>query len=215
MFVLIHAMFPEIVLCAAACVLFLMGVSLRPVVRRAAPVLALAALVVALLSQRSMFTGAGSLADRMHTVQVFEFARYIKILSAVIGILLIMLAWPDDPRGLGGPAIEWGAEAGEFFALALLALAGLFMVASANDFMLLFLGIELASIPTYIMVSISRPLAVAQEAGVKYFFLGAMASALLLFGLTYLYGTTGTTRLDLIAQRVTPLTGLSAWQLLA
>ena len=75
----------------------------------------------------------------------------------------------------------------------LLASPGLMLVSGANDIILLFLGIELASIPTYIMVSISRPLPVAQEAGVKYFFLGAMAAAVMLFGFSYLYGTTGMT----------------------
>ena len=75
----------------------------------------------------------------------------------------------------------------------LLSISGIFLVAGANDIILLFLGIELASIPTYIMVSISRPMPAAQEAGVKYFFLGAMAAAMMLFGFSYLYGTTGTT----------------------
>jgi NADH-quinone oxidoreductase subunit N len=212
---LIHAMFPEIILCAMACLLFLMGVSRWPVVRRAVPVLALLALVIALVSQFSMFAGSGSLSDAKHTVQVYEFGRYIKLLSAVIGILLVMLAWPDEPSGTGGPAIEWGAEAGEFFALMLLSLAGLFIVAGANDIMLLFLGIELASIPTYIMVSISRPLAVAQEAGVKYFFLGAMAAAILLFGFSYLYGASGTTKLDAIQAAMNPTAGFTPWETLA
>ena len=108
-----------------------------------------------------------------------------------------------------------GAEAGEFFALMLLSIAGLFIVAGANDFMLLFLGIELASIPTYIMVSISRPLAVAQEAGVKYFFLGAMAAAVMLFGFSYLYGATGTTKLDQIQAAMSPATGFTPWETLA
>ena len=102
---------------------------------------------------------------------------------------------PATPKPPRGPAHDFGQEACEFYALMLLSIAGIFLVAGANDIMLLFLGIELASIPTYIMVSISRPLAVAQEAGVKYFFLGAMAAALMLFGFSYLYGTTGTTRL--------------------
>ena len=87
--------------------------------------------------------------------------------------------------------MNFGQDAGEFFGLMLLSLTGVFLVAGANDIILLFLGIELASIPTYIMVCISRPLPVAQEAGVKYFFLGAMAAAVMLFGFSYLYGTTG------------------------
>ena len=68
------------------------------------------------------------------------------------------------------------------------------------------------------MVSISRPLPVAQEAGVKYFFLGAMAAALLLFGFSYLYGTTGSISLAGSAPNIAPSglgTGESAWQLFA
>jgi NADH-quinone oxidoreductase subunit N len=213
---LLVAMFPEIVLCAAACVLMLMGVSMKGSVRRAAPVIAIVALVIAGVSQLAMFVGnAGHVDSQWNAVRVFEFARYIKILSSGIGVLLVLLAWPSDRDGVRGPAHDVGFEASEFYSLMLLSIAGIYIVAGANDIMLLFLGIELASIPTYIMVSISRPLAVAQEAGVKYFFLGAMAAALLLFGLSYLYGTTGTTRLDVIEQHAQAITGLSSWQLLA
>jgi NADH-quinone oxidoreductase subunit N len=213
---LLRAMLPEIVLCAAACVLILMGVSRKAGMRRLAPVLAVAALIFAGISQLSMFAGnAPRIDERWNSVHVFEFARYIKILASAIGVLLVLLAWPGNREATGGPAHDFGQEAGEFFGLMLLSIAGIFLVAGANDIMLLFLGIELASIPTYIMVSISRPLAVAQEAGVKYFFLGAMAAALLLFGLSYLYGTTGTTRLDLIAGSIHVETGLSSWQILA
>src|SRR6202453_3185824 len=132
-----------------------------------------------------------------------------------MGVLFVLLIWPSNRDATGGPAHYYGYEAAEFFGLMLLSIAGIFIIASANDIMLLFLGFELASIPTYIMVSISRPQSAAHEAGVKYFFLGAMASALFLFGLAYLYGTTGTTRLDLITQAASPMTGLSAWQTLA
>src|SRR2546421_11782505 len=103
----------------------------------------------------------------------------------------------------------------------LLSIAGVFLVAGANDIILLFLGIELASIPTYIMVSISRPIPAAQEAGVKYFFLGAMAAAVMLFGFSYLYGTTGTTSITELTQMFRTArpnaqgSALGPWQLLA
>src|SRR5207244_2097248 len=147
--------------------------------------------------------------------------QYIKLLSAGVGILFVLMAWPTDARATGNSALNFGTEAGEFFALMLLSIAGIFVVAGANDIILLFLGLELASIPTYIMVSISRPIAAAQEAGVKYFFLGAMAAALMLFGFSYLYGTTGRIHLDEIAQLLSqhenaaapPI--LTAWQHLA
>lgn len=209
-------MLPEIVLSAVACVLLLMGVSMRPAVRRLCPVLAIAALVAAGITQLSAVAGNHPIVDsRWNTVRVYEFARYIKLLSCAIGILLVLLAWPSNKQANGGPAHQLGAEVGEFFAFMLLSIAGIFIVAGANDIMLLFLGLELASIPTYIMVSISRPLAASREAGVKYFFLGAMAAALMLFGFSYLYGTTGTTQLDAIATIITARQGLSAWQMLA
>jgi len=137
--------------------------------------------------------------DGQHSLAVGGMATYIKLITAGMGILFVLLAWPSNSDATGNVAIEYGFETGEFFGLMLLALAGVFLVASANDTMLLFLGIELASLPTYIMVSMSRPLPMAQEAGVKYFFLGAMSAAIMLFGFSYLYGATGTTRLDLIA----------------
>jgi NADH-quinone oxidoreductase subunit N len=213
---LLRAMLPEIVLCAVACVLMLMGVSQSGATRRFAPVLAIAALLFAAISQLAMFAGNAPRFDlKWNTVHVYEFARYIKLLSSAVGIMLVLLAWPSDREGTRGPAHNLGQEAAEFYGLMLLSLAGIFFVAGANDLMLLFLGIELASIPTYIMVSISRPLAVAQEAGVKYFFLGAMAAAILLFGLSYLYGITGTTRLDLIAAGAHPEMPMGSWLTLA
>src|SRR6185437_5069303 len=115
----------------------------------------------------------------------------------------------------GNAALDVGHEVGEFFALMLLSISGIFFVASANDIVLLFMGIELASIPTYIMVSISRPLPVAQEAGVKYFFLGAMAAAIMLFGFSYLYGTTGYTKLTDIAASMQQHGLNQPWQIMA
>src|SRR5205807_6800402 len=125
------------------------------------------------------------------------------------------LAWPSDAQATGNSALQFGTEAAEFFALMLLSIAGIFLVAGANDLILLFLGIELASIPTYIMVSISRPLPVAQEAGVKYFFLGAMSAAVMLFGFSYLYGTTGQTKLTDIQSVIDLHKEGNAWQILA
>jgi len=81
---------------------------------------------------------------------------------------------------------------GEFYAFLLLSLTGVMLCCSANDLIWLFLALELTSLPTYIMVAMSRPAKKAQEAAVKYFFLGAMASALFLYGFALLYGSTGT-----------------------
>jgi NADH-quinone oxidoreductase subunit N len=220
--VLLSAMLPEIILCAVACVLILLGVSTKTLSRRLAGELALLTMVVVFLIQ--FFTtrdpNSQPIIDQWGTVHIFHFGQYIKLLAAGVGILLVLLNMPTNADGTGGSASNFGNDTGEFFGLLLLSLAGLFIVASANDIILLFLGIELASIPTYIMVSMSRPLPVAQEAGVKYFFLGTMSAAVMLFGFSYLYGTTGSTSLDTIGTQLANVSApgradLSHWQLLA
>jgi NADH-quinone oxidoreductase subunit N len=225
---LLNPMLPELLLVTVACALFLLGISRKPAIRKLAPAIALAALLVALGIQATRINSSTT-PDDWNTVQTSSFVQYIKFIAAAVGSMLVLLAWPNNADGTANPSIDYGEETAEFFGLMLLALAGLFLAAEANDIMLLFLGIELASIPTYIMVSVSRPLPVAQEAGVKYFFLGAMAAAVLLFGFSYLFGVTGTTTLfgtalhPGIAQSFSNSRGLlapsgagwSSWQLLA
>ncbi len=205
--VLWTAMLPEIILAGAACVLFLLGMSNRVFARRIASEIALLAVIVVFVIQ-CFHTSLSVDPARQNIPQmdpgaavlIQPFSQYIKLITAGVGILLVLLNMPTNRLATGGNASDFGTDTSEFFALLLLSLAGLCVVASANDLILLFLGIELTSIPTYIMVSISRPLPVAQEAGLKYFFLGAMSAAVMLFGFSYLYGTTGSTSLDRIAE---------------
>ncbi len=218
---------PEALLAAMGCVLFLMGVGKSAATRRACAMLALATVVAIFVGL--ILRGAPSVpvTDPWKVVRLFEFAYFMKLLVSGVAILLILLAWPTDDDATGNPAMNFGQDAGEFFGLMLLALAGLMLTVSANDLILLFLAIELASIPTYVMVSISRPIPVAQEAGVKYFFLGAMSAAIMLFGFSYLYGTTGLTNLRGISDSFLKTMGaasvdgslsapvLTAWQTLA
>jgi NADH-quinone oxidoreductase subunit N len=187
---------PELILSGIACVLFLLGCSNKTASRRLAPFLALAALVAALLTQLFATVPAGQpdLSLRMDLI-----AGYLRPLTIGVAIMLLLLAWPTNAEQTGNSAMEFGHEAGEFFALFILSIAGLLLVTVANDLIMLFLALELVSIPTYIMVSISRPIAIAQEAGVKYFFLGALSVALMLFGFSYLYGGTGQINLPAIA----------------
>jgi len=208
-------LWPEILLVTVGSLLLLLGAVQSAFARKLAPVFAFAALVIVFGKLLVHAPAQMPSADQWNTVFVYTFQEYVKLIAAGTGILLVLLAWPTNADGTGNPAIQYGHETAEFFGLMLLSLSGIMFVASANDLIILFLGIELASIPTYIMVSISRPLPVAQEAGVKYFFLGAMAAAIMLFGFSYLYGTTGQTRLTDIA-RVIHMNGPGhEWQILA
>src|SRR5476649_1571297 len=87
---------------------------------------------------------------------------------------------------------------GEFVILPLFTTAGLMLLASANDFMLLFVALELVTISFYILVAYQRRSLIALEAGVKYLILGALSSAFLVMGVAYIFGLTGHTRFDLI-----------------
>jgi NADH-quinone oxidoreductase subunit N len=211
---------PELILCIAACALFLLGIARSASTRKLAPVIALLALFVVFLRQISANADHVS-TDATNVVRIFQFSDYVKLIAAAVGMLFVLLAWPTRTDGAGNSALHFGGDAGEFFGLLLLSIAGVFLVAGANDLILLFLGIELASLPTYIMVSISRPIPAAQEAGVKYFFLGAMSAAVMLFGLSYLYGATGTTSLTELTTifHVTAVHGAATqpttWQMLA
>ncbi|HYW78738.1 MAG TPA: proton-conducting transporter membrane subunit, partial [Thermoguttaceae bacterium] len=112
-----------------------------------------------------------------------------RCLALAFGGLFVLLA----SRPLRGPGTS------EYVGSLLLAVAGLMFVSGASELVLLFLGLELISIPTYILLYVGRRDARGQEATLKYFFLSILASAMLLYGFSFLYGTTGTT--DLTAMR--------------
>src|SRR6266480_306623 len=209
---------PELMLTGIACILFLLGCSTRRSSRQMAPFLALIALVfvlVPIFARRNV----SRVEPLDSSVVVDGIAHFIRALTPIVGILLVLLAWPTNREQTGNSALNYGNDAGEFFALFLLSIAGLMLVSVSNDLILLFLALELVSIPTYIMVSISRPVAAAQEAGVKYFFLGAMSVALMLFGFSYLFGATGQINIPKIAtilqQSISSTGNLAPWQKLA
>jgi NADH-quinone oxidoreductase subunit N len=92
-----------------------------------------------------------------------------------------------------------GLFSGEFMALALFAMLGMMVMISANHFLTLYLGLELLSLSLYAMVALQRDSAVATEAAMKYFILGALASGLLLYGMSMMYGATGSLELGAVA----------------
>jgi len=182
---------PELILLAAASVLFFIGCTGSLAARRSAPVLALVAIFLAGSAQVFCVPSQTTVEQYSLSLRADALSGYIRLLALAVAVILLLLAWPTRPDGSGNTALRVGEDIGEFLAMFLLSVAGLLLVASANNLIVLFLALELVSIPTYVMVSISRPLAAAQEAGVKYFFLGAMSVALMLMGFAFVYGTTG------------------------
>ncbi|PHV06842.1 NADH-quinone oxidoreductase subunit NuoN [Janthinobacterium sp. BJB412] len=89
---------------------------------------------------------------------------------------------------------------GEFYVLALFSMLGQMVMISANNFLTIYLGVELMSLALYALVALRRDNVKATEAAMKYFILGAMASGFLLYGISMLYGATGTLDLTLVAK---------------
>jgi NADH-quinone oxidoreductase subunit N len=123
-------------------------------------------------------------------LKIDSFALFAKALIYLSAIAALMIA----PAFFGGPAagMERGMRA-EYPVLVIFAAVGMSMMVSANDFMSLYLGLELNSLSAYVLAAILRRDTRSGEAGLKYFVLGALASGILLYGMSLLYGFTGGT----------------------
>ncbi len=187
---------PEIILLAAACFCTLLGLAKRDSIRRWAQVIAAFACALAFAAAATSNFGLCTPSDFTNiTKYVPPFnPNYITLLACAIGFLTILAAW--DMPSKSDPSVTDSTYRGEFFGMLLFSLAGVAMIGKVNDLVWLFVVLELVSIPTYILVATGRSQIIAQEAGVKYFFLGALAAAIFLFGFSYLYGATGSTRFD-------------------
>jgi NADH-quinone oxidoreductase subunit N len=114
----------------------------------------------------------------------------------VYGAIFVLLVYS---RGYLGPR---DLLKGEFYTLTLFAMLGMMVMISANHLLTAYLGLELLSLALYALVALQRDSALATEAAMKYFVLGALASGLLLYGMSMLYGATGSLDLNLIAHAV-------------
>ncbi len=119
------------------------------------------------------------------------FFKFIFFISSILTILLSM-------RYLGNENVHYG----EYYSLLLFSVLGMSFMASSNDLILLYLGTELMALSIYVLAGFKRYDARSNEAALKYFLLGAFSSALLLYGISFIYLLTGTTNLREIAQRL-------------
>ena len=98
--------------------------------------------------------------------------------------------------------LEGRMPLGEYYVLVAFATFGALLVAAAGDMVILFIGIELTSVATYVLAAFARRRVTALEGAMKYFLLGLFASAILLYGMAWIYGETGSTNLDVIGQQL-------------
>lgn len=134
-----------------------------------------------------------------------EYALVLKGLFLLVGYVVVLLSQTELEEG--------GYYQGEFYVLMLVSVLGMVMMASSRDLLSVFVALELLSIPAYMMAAWRKRDARSNEAGVKYYLLGVFASGVLLYGMSFLYGTTGSTKLTEIGAALTG--DLSAMQVLA
>lgn len=172
---------PELILLVGACAALMSGISKTPGRVGVTSAVALTAVVAALLVTLSQGTPDGSYTAT--GLWLTPMTYYVRLIGLSIGSLIVLVNWQQ-------PTNE---ERGEYMSMILFSLLGVLLTASSNDLVVLFFAIELVSIPTYVLIGLSRQDARSSESAVKYFFLGAMAAAILAYGLTFLYGHAGTT----------------------
>jgi NADH-quinone oxidoreductase subunit N len=120
------------------------------------------------------------------------FKRFMLVTTIVVLVMMI------DYAPVLRSAASHPSNLGEFFSLPLLTCAGLMYLVSAIDFIFIFVSIELVTISFFVLVSFPRRNPIALEAGVKYLILGALSTAFLVYGITWIFGVTGETNLQRI-----------------
>jgi NADH-quinone oxidoreductase subunit N len=124
------------------------------------------------------------------------FFKKIVVLTTIVVLIMSIDYAETIKRFLPGGSAQSGL--GEFFALPILTCAGMMWMSSANDFILIFVSLELVTISFYVLVAYTRRNAASLEAGVKYLILSALATGFTVYGITWIYGVTGQTNLTQI-----------------
>ncbi|MBU0639054.1 MAG: NADH-quinone oxidoreductase subunit N [Planctomycetes bacterium] len=179
----IGSLLPELILLIAGCAALLLGQAARESLRQAPPWVALAGIVAAILVL--VFQVVDVAAGTFGGLALGTMAHFVRLSALTLAVALTLVGWSQPPVG----------ERGEFFAMMLLSLTGLMLAGSADDLVMLFMALELVSIPTYVLVVLGRRGSAALEAGTKYFYLGAMSAAVTAYGFSFLYGVAGTAAL--------------------
>ncbi|MFC7408225.1 NADH-quinone oxidoreductase subunit NuoN [Hydrogenophaga atypica] len=176
--------YPELLLLAMACVITLVDLFVKSPQRGGTYFLTLLTLgAVAVL--HAVYAGAGQTIMGFGGMVVSDpMGHWLKCFAAVAVMVTLVYG-----RGYGA---ERGLlRGGEWFSLSLFALLGMFVMISGHNFLVIYMGLELLTLSSYALVALKRDDGTATEAGMKYFVLGALASGFLLYGLSMMYGATG------------------------
>jgi len=188
----LYTILPTILLVAWACVLLLVDLFI-PKGRKGWTAL-LAAVGLAGALGVTLAQAGRELSAFGGMVVLDGFSSFLNVLFLASGLLAIAIAF--------GYLKRMGLERGEYYTLMLFSISGMLLMAQAADLIVVFLALELLSIPLYVLAAFARPRADSEEAGLKYFLLGAFATGFVVYGITLVFGATGATALSGIAAAV-------------
>ena len=178
------AIYPEIVLLVMGSVIALVDLGVKSARRTGTYVLTLLTLAVVAVLQ-GMYASSGNTFYGWGNMVVSDsMGNWLKCFATVAVMVTLVYGRPyASERGM--------LRGGEMFTLSIFALLGMFVMISGNNFLIIYLGLELLTLSSYAMVALRRDHTASIEAAMKYFVLGAMASGFLLYGMSMMYGATG------------------------
>jgi NADH-quinone oxidoreductase subunit N len=185
----LYTILPTIILIVWACVLLLVDLFIPK--RRKGWTALLAALGLALTMGLALSQAYQSLTGFGGMIVLDGFSSFMSVLFLASGLLGIALAYDYLKR--------MGIERGEYYVLMLFSISGMMLMAQAADLIVIFLALELLSIPLYVLAAFARPRADSEEAGIKYFLLGAFATGFVVYGIALVFGAAGSTSLATIS----------------
>jgi NADH-quinone oxidoreductase subunit N len=174
---------PEVILCATAIVVMLVDAFVRPTQRWITGGISLAGIIAGAISTIWLWSTGTASSDAFSGMIVLDELRLgFTLVFLLVSALTLLLAtvWVHGER----------LPAGEFHSLLLFATVGMMLMASGNDLVIIFLGLEILSIATYVMAGFRRTDVRSNESSLKYFILGSFSSAFLLYGIALVYGAT-------------------------
>lgn len=188
--------YPEILLLVMACVIALLDLGVKSPLRGATYLLTLATLaVVALLTGN--YASSGMIAQGFGGMVVSDpMGNWLKCFASIAMFVTVVYG-----RRYSGNR-EMLQRGGDLFTLGLFSLLGMFVMISGHNFLVIYLGLELLTLSSYALVALRRDDLRATEAAMKYFVLGALASGFLLYGLSMVYGATGSLDVSGVLQAI-------------
>jgi NADH-quinone oxidoreductase subunit N len=186
------AILPSALLAAWACALLIVDLFV-PVRRRGITAGLTAVAIVTAMVALGLLAGRQAVAPGSMVVAdgTGAFFQIILLLGGLFGVALAF----DYIR-------RTDIERGEYYILLLFSLSGMLLLTISSDLVMVFLGLELLSIPLYVLAGFALPKAASEESALKYFLLGAFSSSFIVFGIALTYGATGTTQLYAVAEQV-------------